>query len=1213
MAQFKYATTSIRLWSWLMVAIAAMTAALLIGAAGSASAQALSTPFGPSITSDKLDYAPGEHVLLSGAGWQPGETVSVYVEDDQNKTWFRNVDVTADDVGRISDEFDLPTWFVATYSVTATGRASGVVQTSFTDAGAAIQGLSDPPCTGNAQCDNGWSTNNIAGRGENETIPMQMKITGALSNEQFQISFDRTLPSSNGTVLGVERLDNFVAGSGVTITSAVTACDQSGPVWAVCFKASTSGTTNTANPKFITFDAFMAVGAHNFTGSSMSISADLPSGSGSVQVSKPTLEELPPGNPDLKVTKTCVSGCSSATGPNTANAGSNVTYQLDYTNLASDAGTTVVLRDILSGNETYVSCSPACAVSGGSPNTLSWSIGSLAQNETGTVTVVAQLTSNSGVAVTNRANITSPQADSATANNDSSITTTTVEPSHTSSTSVSCVPNPVTYGGNSTCTVTVTDTSASNKTAPGGTVTFGNGTANGSFSSSTCTLTSPTATSRSCSVTYTPNAVGTGTHAIGASYGGDSAHNTSSGSTNLTVAKADQTITFAAPSGVMYGDADVDPGATASSGLAVSYSSSTTSNCTIVSGKIHIVGAGTCTVTASQAGNDNYNAAPSVERSFAIAKADQTITFVAPSGKNYLSADFDPGATASSGLAVSYSSSTTGNCTIVSGKIHIVGAGTCTVTASQAGNDNYNAAPSVERSFAIAKADQTITFVAPSGKNYLSADFDPGATASSGLAVSYSSSTTSNCTIVSGEIHIVGAGTCTVTASQAGNDNYSAAPSVERSFTIAKATTTLSLAVAPASVQYSDTVNLGATINPAIAGSVQFQKSTNNGVSYSNIGGPVEVSSGSAALNNQQINDAPGTAVKFKATFDPTDTANYASSSDDKPLAVTREDAGASYTGPMFLFTPSVSTGAVTVPLRATIQDATALASSDSRYDNSSGDIRKATVQFVVRDAGSMTGLTNNQVLCTATLTLIDAADLKTATATCPTNPTFNIGSQDSLSATIGIAVDGHYVRSSPDDDTLITISRPIASQFITGGGYLLLDSTSGGTYKGDAGSRNNFGFNVKYNSKGTSLQGRVNTIIRRGGRVYQVKANNLLTLGVSYCKPGATAGTVASCTKLPAAPCTVNASSTCPIQSTFTGSASIQDVTKPTAPVSIEGGATVQLNMIDFGEPGSNGPGPDQLGITVWTKSNALWYSSRWSGSNTLMQMLNGGNLVVH
>ncbi len=214
----------------------------------------------------------------------------------------------------------------------------------------------------------------------------------------------------------------------------------------------------------------------------------------------------------------------------------------------------------------------------------------------------------------------------------------------------------------------------------------------------------------------------------------------------------------------------------------------------------------------------------------------------------------------------------------------------------------------------------------------------------------------------------------------------------------------------------------------------------------------------------------------------------------------------------------------------------------------------------------------------------------------------------------IGIVVGGHYIADSAADDTVLTISKPIAAQFITGGGYLLLDSTSAGTFKGDAGSKNNFGFNVKYNAKGTNLQGRVNTIIRRGGRVYQVKANNLVSLGVSYCKAGATAGTVANCTATPATPCTLNASSTCPIQATFTGQASIQDVTNPAAPVSIEGGATVQMDMVDWGEPGSNGPaGPDQMGITVFTKTNALWYSSRWSGTKTLMQLLNGGNLVVH
>jgi hypothetical protein len=72
--------------------------------------------------------------------------------------------------------------------------------------------------------------------------------------------------------------------------------------------------------------------------------------------------------------------------------------------------------------------------------------------------------------------------------------------------------------------------------------------------------------------------------------------------------------------------------------------------------------------------------------------------------------------------------------------------------------------------------------------------------------------------------------------------------------------------------------------------------------------------------------------------------------------------------------------------------------------------------------------------------------------------------------------------------------------------------------------------------------------------------------------------------------------------------------VTNPNAPISVEGGATVQLDMIDYGEPGSNGPaGPDQLAITVWNKTNNLWYSSRWNGTNSVLQLRDGGNLVVH
>jgi hypothetical protein len=90
--------------------------------------------------------------------------------------------------------------------------------------------------------------------------------------------------------------------------------------------------------------------------------------------------------------------------------------------------------------------------------------------------------------------------------------------------------------------------------------------------------------------------------------------------------KQDQTITFTSLPSKVYGDADFNPGAAASSGLPVSYTSSNTAVATIVNGNIHIVGAGTSFITASQAGNTNYNAATDVI---------QTLTVTAPVVYNY--------------------------------------------------------------------------------------------------------------------------------------------------------------------------------------------------------------------------------------------------------------------------------------------------------------------------------------------------------------------------------------------------------------------------------------------------------------------------------------------------------------------------------------------------------------------------------------------------
>ena len=42
--------------------------------------------------------------------------------------------------------------------------------------------------------------------------------------------------------------------------------------------------------------------------------------------------------------------------------------------------------------------------------------------------------------------------------------------------------------------------------------------------------------------------------------------------------------------------------------------------------------------------------------------------------------------------------------------VHLTGAGSCTITAHQAGDNNFNAAADVPQAFNIGKANQTISF-----------------------------------------------------------------------------------------------------------------------------------------------------------------------------------------------------------------------------------------------------------------------------------------------------------------------------------------------------------------------------------------------------------------------------------------------------------------------------------------------------------------------
>ncbi|MBK7393835.1 MAG: hypothetical protein IPI64_11155 [Chloracidobacterium sp.] len=303
---------------------------------------------------------------------------------------------------------------------------------------------------------------------------------------------------------------------------------------------------------------------------------------------------------------------------------------------------------------------------------------------------------------------------------------------------------------------------------------------------------------------------------------------------SITIVKADQTITFAALGGKTYGDADFAVSATASSGLAVSFASTTTSVCTVSGSTVHIVAAGDCTIRASQGGNSNYNAAPNVDRTFTVAKAatTTTVTFEAAPypyrGSAYTATATVTGA---GGLSQSLTVSYTGDCTNVTVTDGCSASATCDETANYFGSTDT-------KSITIVKADQTITFAALGGKTYGDADFAVSATASSGLAVSFASTTTSVCTVSGSTVHIVAAGDCTIRASQGGNSNYNAAPNVDRTFTVAKAatTTTVTFEAAPypyrgsaytATVTVTGAGGLSLTPTPSYTGDCTNVTSTN--------------------------------------------------------------------------------------------------------------------------------------------------------------------------------------------------------------------------------------------------------------------------------------------------------------------------------------------------------------------------------------------------
>jgi hypothetical protein len=266
----------------------------------------------------------------------------------------------------------------------------------------------------------------------------------------------------------------------------------------------------------------------------------------------------------------------------------------------------------------------------------------------------------------------------------------------------------------------------------------------------------------------------------------------------LVVAKASQTITIASlPTSVALNTlANVAITASASSGLPVSFGLDTGSAAAVglsaavsPSTLTSLNGStGTVKLIATQAGNTNYDAASTASADLEVTKANQKITFTGPTDQafNAASPTLSLAATTdATGLAVSFAV-VSGNATVTGSTLTLTGTGKVVVRASQAGDGTYNAAPSVDQAFAVARTSQTVTFNALGNAIYgdpaitLSASITPVGRTVTFELISGPATLTGGTTLT-----LTGAGEVKVQASQAGDTDYAAATPVVRTFTVA--------------------------------------------------------------------------------------------------------------------------------------------------------------------------------------------------------------------------------------------------------------------------------------------------------------------------------------------------------------------------------------------------------------------------------------------
>ena len=347
---------------------------------------------------------------------------------------------------------------------------------------------------------------------------------------------------------------------------------------------------------------------------------------------------------------------------------------------------------------------------------------------------------------------------------------------------------------------------------------------------------------------------------------------------SISVVSGGQTISFAALPNASLSASPLTLTATATSGLTVAFASTTTSVCTVSGTTLTLLQTGSCSITASQAGDTNWTAASDVSHSFTVTPANLVLATGSASGL-IVGGSYSQANTASGGLTpYTYSlnagafvpGTTLGSDGTVSGSPTVAGSFSYQIKVTDGQGTPVTTIGSIV-TVMIAKGNQAITFAstAPTGATVGGATYAVSATTNGSLVVAFSSATPAVCTVSGNTVSMVGTGTCTINADQAGDTNWNPAAQVQQSFTVGAAgAVTASLSFSSASLGVGSTGTLTITLtNPNSSATPSISPLLGGTALLSRVSGAPGGSCGASGADsgaNYQFNPfsvAPGTCT----------------------------------------------------------------------------------------------------------------------------------------------------------------------------------------------------------------------------------------------------------------------------------------------------------------------------------------------------------------